>query len=591
MSKKSRHKAAREAKEASSHARSKHAPAVDPVLRRREIGVCLALAVICAVIYARVAGYPFINMDDRSYVYGNPYITSGLTSQSIAWAFQNVSFFYWQPLTWLSHMLDYELFGASSGWHHIVNVLLHAVNASLLFLVLRRMTGAFWRSAMAAALFAIHPLRVESVAWVAERKDVLCGLFWLLTMGTYWWYAQQTESWKRYGLVIGGFALALMSKPSAVTLPFALLLLDYWPLRRTGQTSVPALLREKLPLFAMSAVSSVLTYQGQEETGAIQAFGSMTAWGYIGNALFSYVMYIGKTFWPARLAVLYPYDQVVPAGEVAASALLLAAITAFVIWKARSYPYLPVGWFWFLGVLVPMIRGSGYMNRADRFTYLPQIGLLLIIVWGAAELLQRAKAAPHLAPALAGLTLLALAVPAWNQVGYWRDSGTLFRHSLSVCEHKVAHNNLGDVLMSEGKTDEAIAQFQASLRIDPNYPISYRGLAGALAAQKRFPEAIDALDRAVRAAPDYGDAWYDRGLILQQSGRVEEARLSFQEALRRKLSNRIAAFAHNNIGVILFRAGRPLDAAAEFQAALALLPELAEAQKNLAAAQAAARQR
>ncbi len=586
MSKKSKHRAALVAKEAA-RSRSRPAPAADPILRRREIGVCLSLALLCAIIYARVAGYPFINMDDRSYVYGNPYITAGLTSRSIEWAFENVSFFYWQPLTWLSHMLDYELFGARSGWHHIVNVLIHAANASLLFLLLRRMTGTFWRSAMVAALFAIHPLRVESVAWVAERKDVLCGLFWLLTMGAYWWYAQRSESWKRYGLVIGAFAMALMSKPSAVTLPFALLLLDYWPLRRFERTTALTLLREKLPLFLMSAVSSILTYQGQEETGAIQAFGSTTVWGYVGNAVLSYVLYIGKTLWPHGLAVLYPYDQEAPIGEVAASALLLAAITAFVIWKARSHPYLPVGWFWFLGVLVPMIRGSGYMNRADRFTYLPQIGLLLMIVWGAAELFQRAKAGPRPAPAVAALVLLALAVPAWNQVGQWRDSGTLFRHSLSVCEHKVAHNNLGDVLMSEGKTDEAIAQFQASLRLDPNYPTSYRGLAGALAAQKRFPEAIDALDRAVRAAPDYGDAWYDRGLILQQGGRVDEARGSFQEALRHKLSPRIAAFAHNNIGVIHFRAGRPLDAAAEFKAALALLPELAEARKNLAAAQAA----
>ncbi len=544
--------------------------------------ISFALAAIVLAIYYPAFGFGFVTFDDPEYITLNPYIAQGLTGSGIAWAFTSGYMFYWHPLTWISHMLDIQWFGvANAGMHHVTNVLLHAANCVLLFLLLFRLTGALGRSAFAASLFAVHPLRVESVAWVAERKDVLCAFFWILTTLAYVGYAKN-PSWKRYASVVLLFAAALMSKPMAVTLPFALLLLDYWPLERARDLSWPSLaplVREKIPLFAMTIVSSIITFQVQHQVGAVAGLDAFPLSMRIGNALVSYAAYLGDTIWPTSLAALYPFQRL-ETWQIAIAGVLLIGIS-WAVWRSRR-PYLLVGWLWFIGTLVPVsgLVQAGGQSRADRFTYIPLIGLFMIAAWGCGELAQRSQI-PRTALATAAAALLVVcAVASRIQLSYWSDSVAMWQRAISVTTGNFhAHNNLGYFLATQGRLPEAIAHFEETLRIRPDYAPAHNNLGAALSQLGRTQEAVPHYRAALESDPQNADAHNNLGVALAGEGHTEEALREFQETLRIHPDN---ANAHANAGVMLSDLGRRAEALEQFNAALRLDPNHAQARRGLA---------
>jgi Flp pilus assembly protein TadD len=554
-----------------------------PLSRRRlQIYICLTLVALTCLVFAQVAHFQFVNWDDDRNVYRNPMVQAGLSFDGVVWAFTDTKLDYWHPLTWLSHMLDAELFGGDAGWHHLTSVFIHILNVLLLFLVFCRMTGAVWRSAIVAALFAIHPLRAESVAWVTERKDVLAGLFWWLATWAYIEYAGKTGSWKRYSLVIFLFALALMAKPGAATLPFALLLLDYWPLDRLRQ-GIGTLVREKVPLFALSAISLVLTFQAQRNLGTMQMLGHLTVPVRIANSLVSYVAYLVDTFWPARLAALYPFDRNIPAWRVAGAILLLVAVTAFVLWKASRFRYLAVGWFWYLGVLLPVIGlvQMGLQSRADRFTYIPLAGIFVLIVWGVNDLMAGWRHRTSVAVALIAVAVPALGVRAWSQVGTWRDGVTLFQHNVKVTpRNEFALLNLGQALDYAGRSDEAIASLTAVVRLNPNTAVAYDGLGNIQLRKGNLEEALANYSQEIRISPN-ANAHYHRGAILNVLGRPDEALPELEMALSAGLPPAFAAHARAYLGSILSEKGRYAEAARQFSQALNIDPDFLAVRKEL----------
>jgi tetratricopeptide (TPR) repeat protein len=564
------------------------APAHQP---RPSLWICLALLVATCSAYAPVRHFDFVNFDDPEMVSANPHVRQGITPAGIAWALTSVEAANWFPATRLSHMLDAQFFGLASGWHHAVNVLLHALAAMVLFVFLDRATRARWPSALVAFLFALHPLHVESVAWVSERKDVLSALFWFLAL---WAYVRYTErpSLGRYLAVAAWFVLGLMSKPMVVTLPFVLLLLDFWPLRRAMPGKLDAaLLREKIPLFALSAVASVATYLVQQRSGAVEALAAFPLGLRVENALVSCCTYIAKMLWPSGLAVFYPYPAAVPLWQAALAAAALAAVTAMALRAWRRAPYLAAGWFWYLGTLLPVIGlvQVGAQARADRYTYVPMIGLAIVLAWGGADLLRRAQRAPQGAPpraqmALAAAMALACLPATWAQVAHWQNSETLFRHALAVTSgNYVAEHNLGSYLMDvPGRLPEAIAHLEASLRIHPESARAHTDLGTALARTPgRLPEAIAEYRVALRLAPDAAIPHNNLGNTLAKTGLLPDAMAEYETALR--LDPEYAE-AHNNLGSALMKLGRPREAIAQFQTALRLQPGYAEAHNNLAAA-------
>jgi tetratricopeptide (TPR) repeat protein len=546
-----------------------------PARTRSELWIAPALAAAVAAVYARVGGFRFVNFDDDLYVTQNPIVQRGLTWEGVAWAFTSVRTFYWHPLSWLSHMLDCELYGLDPGMHHITNVFLHAAITVLLFLLLRRMTGAPWRSAAAAAVFALHPLRVESVAWVAERKDVLSAVFWVLACLAYVRYTERPAA-RRYLPVVGALAAGLMAKPTLVTLPFALLLLDYWPLRRGAGWA--ALVREKAPLFALSAAGAAVTLWSGQQAATMPSLAGIPFPARLGNAVVSYAAYLGKTFWPHPLAVHYPYDQDLAWWKIAGSAMLLAGITALVVLH-RNRRYLPAGWLWFLGALVPTIglAQSGMQSMADRFTYIPSMGLAAALVWVAADLLP-----PRRSAALAALALPALAIASWHQTGYWRDSVTLFSHGVAVTrDNAISRHNLGYALAAEERYREAIPHYRESVRLEPGYFQAYFNLGQALARTGRREEAIAQLRKVFQfhPGPDHAaEAHTTLGILLDQSGQPQEAGPHFYEAVRLRPES---PEAHNNLGAFLARQGKREEAAAQFTLSLKLKPDYAQARQNL----------
>jgi tetratricopeptide (TPR) repeat protein len=512
--------------------------------------VCGFLLLAVALVFGQTVGYEFVNYDDNSYVYENPEVAHGLTGRGIAWAFTAVHFNNWHPLTTLSHMLDCQLYGLHAGGHHLTSVLLHASVAILLFLVLLRITGDLWPSAFVAAVFAIHPLRAESVAWVAERKDVLSGLFFMVTLWAYAGYARRPFSLGRYLTVVLSFALGLMAKPMLVTLPFVLLLLDYWPLGRIGLPAAGISRRvvvEKLPLLALTAASCVATVIAQS-TGVI-AIAVDPLPSRVANALVSYMAYIRDLFYPMGLAVLYPYPEGgLPIWKVAASSLAMAGIsTAAVVWR-RRFPYLFVGWFWYLGMLVPVIGlvRVGLHSMADRYTYLPQIGLCIAVTWGVAQLAVTWRYRLRVYGMVSALAVLVLMGFAWRQTSYWRNSETLWTHTLAcTARNFLPHNNLGLALAERGRVDEAIAHFQQAVEIKPDYANAHQNLGVALVGQGQFDAAIVHFRKALELKPDFPD------------------------------------ITHNNLGIALARRGQFDEAIAHFRKALELRPDYAEARKNL----------
>ena len=515
---------------------------------KRTLILCL-LALGTLAPYSRVFNAGFLRYDDDRYVVENPNVRSGLNWNTVTWAFTTFEQANWHPLTWLSHALDCRLFDLNPVGHHSMNLLLHIASVVLLFLLLQWMTGYTGRSLVVAALFAVHPMNVESVAWIAERKNVLCMLFFLLTLIAYRRYARKPAV-ARYTSVALGLALALMSKPMAITLPFVLLLLDYWPLERliskeeaeANQRSIPEkrsisrLVSEKLPLFAMSAASAVITMKAQSAGGAVTVKYPLST--HLQNAIVSYVLYLGKAIWPVRLAALYPYPAGGwPASVVVFSALLLAIVTGLVV-NYRERRYLVLGWFWFLGTMVPMIGlvQVGNQAMADRYAYLPFIGLFVMVVWGMAELANRFSIQKFIV-AIAVMIVIAFSAVTYRQLSYWHDDFSLWSHTLAVTHRNfVAEDNFGNALIQAGRYDEGIAHFRKAAEIEPGDPVSEVNL----------------------------------GIYAQQHGDLQQAAARYQYALRLASDPQVRAAAYANLGGVYFTFQDYQKARDNFESALTL---------------------
>ncbi|MBV6430962.1 MAG: hypothetical protein IANPNBLG_01084 [Bryobacteraceae bacterium] len=492
------------------------------------------LVMACFLIYFQTGSHGFINYDDPNYVVGNVHVNRGVTAEGIAWAFRTFDFYYWQPLTWLSHMVDCGIFGVNAGPQHLESALLHAVNTVLLMLALRMLTGALWRSALAAGLFALHPLRVESVAWIAERKDVLSGLFWMLTLIAYaGWVKNRTKG--RYAAMLAAFLGAVMSKPSVVTLPFVLLLLDWWPLKRMRtRADLAALATEKWPMFAIVAASSVWTFVGQRAMGATVSLTALPFYFRLWNGVLSYARYVGKFLWPADLGVLYPYGKI-PVTTMLGALLLLTLITAGVLRRGSRSGYLAAGWLWFLGAMVPMIgvAQTGVQAMADRFTYLPMIGLSIMAAWGLGELCVRFRVPLVARFGGAGLLLGVLTFVSFLQTTHWRDSFSLFEHTVAVTrDNDVMHLNLAGLYEQGGNLDKAIEHFEAALRIEPNNVEARRLLAGVYLKRRDFADAERNLTMVLQKQPDHLGARKELAECYLLTGRREEAKLQLRRVLQ-----------------------------------------------------------
>jgi tetratricopeptide (TPR) repeat protein len=501
------------------------------------VATCIGLAALSWLIFGQTFWHDFINYDDPRYVYENTKITGRLSISGIAWAFTHIHSMNWHPLTTISHMLDCQLYGLKAGWHHFTNVLLHSVAVVLLFLVLLQMTGgpsrngSIWRSAFVAAVFAIHPLRVESVAWIAERKDVLSGVFFMLTVLAYVYYARLPRI-SLYLVVLLVFACGLMSKPMLVTLPFVLLLLDYWPLDRIkGQVWKRVL--EKIPLISLSAVSSIATFLAQK--GAVGYTEELPILERLNNAVISYVLYIWQMLWPVNLAVFYPHpENRLPLWEIISSLFLLICVTAVAITLRKQLPYLITGWLWYLGMLVPVIGlvQVGWQGRADRYTYLPQIGLYIAATWTVADLTTLWRHQRIILSAAALLTIVVLSRRAWVQTRYWRDSETLFKHALAVTTNNdVAENNLGIVYLRQGNLDEAISLLQAAVDLRPDNSPAHENLAKALLQKGKVTDALIHYRKLLELQPDNIEVHNIVGTVLIQQGRIREGVEEWQKIL------------------------------------------------------------
>jgi tetratricopeptide (TPR) repeat protein len=583
-------------------------------------------------------GNDFVGYDDPEYVTANPHIQQGLTWETVEWAFSSIEVAAWHPLTWLSHAFDYQCFGLRPWGHHLTSILLHAFNAVFCFVLLRRLTGTLWRSWAVAALFALHPLRVESVAWVSERKDVLSMAFFLLTLWAYTRYGQATEAREHsvqsaqqsaqnarstllaprsthYCLALFFFAFGLMSKPMLVTVPFVLLLLDFWPLHRWIYLEPWKLVREKIPFLVASVAVSLVTVKAQPGT-AIP--GSISVVPRLENAAVSYCRYLAKLFWPVKLAPFYPPIEHWPAMVWFGAVLLLVLVTLAIIWARSVRPYLLVGWLWFLVTLSPVIGvlKVGEQSVTDRYSYIPSLGIFLGLIWGINELTARWR---FRALALAlGLTasLLVCFTLTRSQLATWHNTETLFRHTLSVTtQNYLAHNNLGVVLSQQGHWPEAISEYQLALGIKPDYPeallnlgvafdhlrqldksiecylaalkqkpnfaAAHNGLGLVYEEQGRFEDAAGEFQEAIRCKPDYADAHFQLALELERQGKLDQAMTEFQSTLKLQPNS---SDVHNNLGVLFEKQGR-LDAAIlEYQASLQLNPNFARASFNLGVA-------
>ncbi len=547
--------------------------------------ISLALAAAVLAVYAQVRHFDFTGYDDPEFVVNNLHLRDGLTPASIAWAFRTGYAANWFPLTWLSYLLGVTLYGFDSGWHHLTNVILHALNSILLFIVLRRMTGARWRSAFVSLLFAIHPLHVEPVVWIAERKEVLSGLFWFLSIWAYLAYVKRPRA-AAYTLLLLTFSCGLMSKPMIVTLPFVLLLLDFWPLERWKNTPARRLILEKAPLLSLAVAASVITFLVQKSAGAVSSAAEVPFTFRIENALVSYLAYILQFLWPSRLAVLYPYAARMPAWQAIGAFAVLAAITAFAVFQRKRRPYLAVGWFWFAGVLVPVIGlvQVGIQSRADRYMYIPLIGLSIIAVWGLSEIATR-RAAVRPVAALALAACCAYGVVAWSSAAYWRDTVTLFRHTIEVTDDNWgALGILSQTLLRQNRVDDAMPYIAETLRLRPNLPEAHINFGAALSERGDFDAAEDQYRKALQLDPESPDAHEGLGVIQTEKGQLNDALANLTAAEKAIPGD---PNKHYNLGRAYGLVGQPGPAAAEFAEAVRLQPEDAAARFNLGAAYAA----
>jgi tetratricopeptide (TPR) repeat protein len=575
--------------------------------------VYLALALSTIAVFWQVRNFEFIVYDDNFYVTDNQHVLNGLTPDNIVWAFTTGHAANWHPLTWLSLMLDCQLFGPNPGRIHLVNLLMHLANTLLVFAILKKMTDSLWPSAFVAAAFALHPMHVESVAWIAERKDVLSTLFWLLTLAAYVGYVRRSTVF-RYIVTLVIFAMGLLAKPMLVTLPFVLLLLDYWPLKRFSiadsrlpieknpkskikklkfaqfstepQRSFGYLILEKLPLFILSAVSSVITFLVQRSGGVVIDINVLSLEGRIGNAFLSYARYMGKMLWPQNLAVFYPFD----AGgfslwQIVLCAVLLLVISVFVIRFGKKQKYLPVGWFWFAGTLIPVIGivQVGSQSLADRYTYIPYIGLFIMFAWGLPELLSKwpyRRIALGISPVV---VLTVLGICTYRQVSYWNNSDTLFSHALEVTQNNyLAHFNLADDLRKHGKTTLAIEHLTKALQIIPNYADAILTLGCALSDQGNAAQAVEYFQKMIQLKPGSGHAayaYYNLGITLQKQGRLTDAIADFTLAVQLRPDFAEARYNRANVLVLQGRLNEALD---QFREVLRLRPNWPESMNDIA---------
>ena len=548
-------------------------------------GICVLLAAMVWLVFGQTLRHGFVNYDDSIYVYDNPEIKNGITSNNIGNAFTHFHAFNWHPLTTISHMLDCQFYGLQPWGHHLTNVLLHGMTAIALFLVLRQMTGALWPCAFVAAVFAIHPLRVESVAWVSERKDVLSGLFFMLTLAAYTRYARRPWSMMRYLSVICIYALGLMSKPTLVTMPFVLLLLDYWPLRRfprdTPGTGIGRLVAEKIPLLILSAASCLATIIAQKE--AIQPLGTSPFVERIANALVSYAVYIRQMFYPIKLAALYPRLQNGPPQmEIIFAAAFLSSITAAAFLLRKRWPYLITGWLWYLGMLMPMIgiMQVGAQAHADRYTYLPQIGLYILLAWALADACKSWHDYRLMIPAGAAAVIIGLLIfCAQKQTSYWRDSESLWNHTIaSTGENAIAQDNLSRALARDGRLEDALVHCRMALQIQPNYSEANYNMALLLEMTGATDEAMAYFQKAEQLVPFSSEDQNNLGAALYKKGQLDEAILHFQKAVDINPGN---AEAQDNLGAALIQKDQGDEAISHFQKALEIQPDFAKAHGNL----------
>lgn len=558
--------------------------------------VVVFLAVAVLFVYWQVSGHEFVNIDDGAYVYDNPMVLRGLTLEGVFWAFSTFHASNWHPLTWLSHMLDVQLFGPSAGWHHFMNLMYHLLNTELLFLVLWRMTGGLWGSAFVAALFGVHPLHVESVAWIAERKDVLSTLFWILTMGAYLRYTR-CPGLGRYLLMTVLFTLGLMCKPMLVTLPLVLLLLDWWPLGRIGPAdplfpsrpfsmrTLSRLLWEKVPLVGLSIISCAVTYLAQARGDAVESFENLRFGTRVANAIISYVVYLEKMVWPSALAVYYPhsatFDAGVPAWEIAGSIILFCGLSVIALLARHRRPYLAVGWLWYVGTLVPVIGlvQVGAQAYADRYTYVPLIGVFIAIAWGIPPVLSKLPFRRLALIGFAGVSLVALTIAAWVQTSYWRDSVTLLSRALAATDKNwFALNNLGVAYNMIGRHEEAIGYIREALRIHPDNAEAWNNLGRSYNGLGQHHLAIGHIREALRIQPDNTKALINLGVSYGELGQYAQAISYFQEVLRTHPEN---AEAWINLGLSYNRLGQYQRAIGCFREAARTQPDNAEVWNNM----------
>lgn len=545
---------------------------------RLRLGLGALLILLVIAVFAQVRGFEFLHFDDQTYVSKNPDVASGLTAHAVAWAFTTGRAANWHPLTWISHLVDVELFGMWPGGHHLTNVAIHAVTTLLLFSFLLRLVANPWTAASLAALWAVHPLRCESVAWVAERKDVLSGLFWMATVLAFIRYARGERSRGAYAAALVWFALGLLSKPMLVSLPIVMLLLDRWPLGRTGARS---LVFEKAPFFCMAFASAIVTWLVQQRGGAVAQFEQVPAGLRIANAVVAVPEYLLRTVWPARLAAFYPFDPALPGWQVAGAAALIALVTAAGLVLRRSCPFLAVGWGWFLVSLVPVIGlvQIGFQATADRYTYLPSIGLLLVLAGGIRRLESKQSSAGRAAPWVCAAAVLPLALLAHRQAATWRDGVTLFTHAIEVTgSNYVAERHLANALRDAGREDEAI-ELRIRQLVVAALPGERDREALALLDSGRIEQAKRILEVEVRKNPGNWEALCHLGIALATQDRIDDAAARFEEAARAKAD---FAPAYYNLGLARERQRRDEDAIAAYARALDLEPQNADGMFNLA---------
>jgi protein O-mannosyl-transferase len=549
---------------------------------KKIIIIVLLLSMLVLASYWGVQGNDFINYDDPAYVIENRHVKDGVTSDGVGWAFTASYVSNWHPLTWISLMLDHDLFGMNAAGYHWTNLILHGLAGLVLFFALVRMTGEVWCSGLVAGLFGVHPLHVESVAWVAERKDVLSGLFWMLGIWGYVRYVERSRP-VRYVWMVLFFVLGLLSKPMVVTFPLVLLLLDYWPLGRmtAGRQAVIRLVYEKIPLFFLSAASCVITFLVQSDGEAVASLQNLPFVQRIGNALVAYAHYLVKTVWPVNLAVFYPHPGVWPTREVILSLALILLITWFVMTKKKRFPYLAVGWFWYLGTLVPVIGlvQVGAQAMADRYTYLPLIGIFVMAVWAGADILNRAKAGAAIGGMISGGLIAVLIVMTQTQVGYWKDSFTLFMHANSVTDKNYqAQNNIGRALAAKNRYGEAEGYYREAMKSNPNYMPAYNNLGLTQMEQGNLVAAMHSFTEALRLKPGDGTVHFKRGEIYARMKKWDEAIGEYQNAVK---TNPYSSSLHNNLGVALTQKKRLDEANQEYREAIRLNPEHAGAHYQL----------